>query len=42
MLATRSAIDLQATAQLKSLLKELDTITEPLATALIEKTLAES
>ena len=42
VLATRSAIDLQATAQLKSLLKELDTITEPLATALIEKTLAES
>ncbi len=42
VLAMRSAIDLQATAQLKSLLKELDTITEPLATALIEKTLAES
>ena len=42
VLATRSAIDLQATAQLKSLLKELDAITEPLATALIEKTLAES
>ena len=42
VLAMRSAIDLQATAQLKSLLKELDAITEPLATALIEKTLAES
>lgn len=42
VLAARSAIDLRATAQLKSLLKELDTITEPLATALIEKTLAAS
>lgn len=42
VLAARSAIDLRATAQLKSLLKELDTITEPLATALIEKTLTAS
>jgi molecular chaperone DnaK len=40
VLAVRSAIEGRSTAQLKALLKELDTITEPLATALIEKTLA--
>ena len=38
--AVQSAVELKATAQLKSILKELDAITEPLATALIEKTLA--
>ena len=40
VLAVRSAIEGRSTSQLKALLKELDTITEPLATALIEKTLA--
>lgn len=40
VLAVQSAVELKATAQLKSILKELDAITEPLATALIEKTLA--
>ncbi|MCX6974650.1 MAG: Hsp70 family protein [Verrucomicrobia bacterium] len=40
VLAARSAMESRSTAELKALLKELDTITEPLATALIEKTLA--
>jgi molecular chaperone DnaK len=40
VLAARSAMESRSTAELKALLKELDAITEPLATALIEKTLA--
>jgi hypothetical protein len=40
VLAARSAMEARSTGELKALLKELDTITEPLATALIEKTLA--
>ena len=39
VLAARTAMEARSTAELKALLKELDTITEPLATALIEKTL---
>jgi molecular chaperone DnaK len=35
----RAALEARSTADLKSLLRELDTITEPLATALLEKTL---
>jgi len=35
----RTALEARSTADLKSLLRELDTITEPLATALLEKTL---
>jgi molecular chaperone DnaK len=40
-LAARNALETRATAELKSLLKELDVVTEPLATALIEKTLGQ-
>jgi molecular chaperone DnaK len=36
----RSALDARSTSDLKILLGELDTLTEPLATALLEKTLA--
>jgi molecular chaperone DnaK len=36
----RTALEARSTADLKTLLRELDTITEPLATALLEKTLA--
>jgi molecular chaperone DnaK len=36
----RTALEARSTADLKNLLRELDTITEPLATALLEKTLA--
>jgi hypothetical protein len=36
----RAALEARSTADLKPLLRELDTITEPLATALLEKTLA--
>jgi molecular chaperone DnaK len=36
----RAALEARSTANLKTLLSELDTITEPLATALLEKTLA--
>ena len=39
VLAARTAMEARSTGELKALLKELDTITEPLATALIEKTL---
>jgi len=35
----RAALEVRSTADLKTLLRELDTITEPLATALLEKTL---
>ena len=35
----RTALEARSTADLKTLLRELDTITEPLATALLEKTL---
>ena len=40
-LAAQNALETRATAELKSLLKELDAVTEPLATALIEKTLGQ-
>lgn len=36
----RVALEARSTSELKSLLRELDTVTEPLATALLEKTLA--
>jgi molecular chaperone DnaK len=36
----RAALEARSTSDLKSLLRELDTITEPLATALLKKTLA--
>jgi molecular chaperone DnaK len=36
----RAALEARSTSNLKTLLRELDTITEPLATALLEKTLA--
>jgi molecular chaperone DnaK len=36
----RAALEARSTADLKTLLRELDTLTEPLATALLEKTLA--
>jgi molecular chaperone DnaK len=36
----RTALEARSTADLKTLLRELDTITEPLAAALLEKTLA--
>jgi len=40
-LAAQNALKTRATVELKSLLKELDAVTEPLATALIEKTLGQ-
>jgi NADPH-dependent ferric siderophore reductase len=36
----QAALAARSTADLKALLRELDTLTEPLATALLEKTLA--
>jgi NADPH-dependent ferric siderophore reductase len=36
----RAALEARSTSDLKTLLRELDTLTEPLATALLEKTLA--
>jgi molecular chaperone DnaK len=36
----RTALEARSTSNLKTLLRELDTLTEPLATALLEKTLA--